>query len=446
MIEVLDKQELQISVLREIEENISFTTDESLASLVNWSGNDTSPIHRWFKYREGYSPLLIEKLQLGHSILDPFCGCGSILVGSAQMGHQSVGIDVNPLATFIAKTKLSPLNEQAIAKVRSFLDSFPQNLTNVVPWDVPQLSIARKVFEPNILNSLLLIRAAIESIMLESQSARDFLFLGWLSILEEVGSFFKEGNGIKYRNKKRTKSGYVKRVDGDWQRERFGDNQAQFVTQAFRLQLETMLEDTIFWQNGQWTSQEVLNGSAIEMEYLLGDKQFDSIVFSPPYANRFDYFESQKVELWFGNFVSSSEELKRLRHKSMRSHLGADRAKELLTNTYIENLISLMDNTSSSWRMGVPQMLHGYFTDMYEILRSCRQYLRPGGKCCIVVGNSAFAGVVIPTDSLTAKIGIEAGFTNSEVVQVRHLTVAPQQRKQLEGLESYMRESVVILS
>ncbi|MHC2993697.1 modification methylase, partial [Pontibacter sp. HJ8] len=271
------------------------------------------------------------------------------------------------------------------------------------------------------------------------------LFLGWLSILEEVGSYFKEGNGIKYRNKKRTKDGYTTRVEGEWQVQRFGTDQVSFVTNAYKQQLQTMLKDTPLWKKGLWNQQEVFHGSAIEMDTILGKRKFDSIVFSPPYANRFDYFESQKVELWFGNFINNSTDLKEVRKKSMRSHLGADRTRVLDSNRFLDNLISLMDTSSSSWRMGVPQMLHGYFTDMHQILRHCRRYLKPGGKCCIVIGNSAFAGVVIPTDSLTAKIGIEAGFKSSEVIQVRHLTVAPQQRTQLIGLENFMRESVVVL-
>lgn len=38
-----------------------------------------------------------------------------------------------------------------------------------------------------------------------------------LAILEGVGSYFKEGNGIKYRNKKRQKGKYENRADGEWQ-------------------------------------------------------------------------------------------------------------------------------------------------------------------------------------------------------------------------------------
>jgi len=72
--------------------------------------------------------------------------------------------------------------------------------------------------------------------------------------------------------------------------------------------------------------------------------------------------------------------------------------------------------------------------------------LLAGGKCFIVVGNSAFAGVIIPTDVMLANLGLECGFTKAEILVTRHLTVAPQQRNKLRNLEENMRESVVVLS
>ena len=96
--------------------------------------------------------------------------------------------------------------------------------------------------------------------------------------------------------------------------------------------------------------------------------------------------------------------------------------------------------------MRVPALLRGYFSDMAEVLRRCRTVLVPGGQCCVVVGNSAYGGVIVPTDELIARLGRAAGFDAAAVVPVRHLTVAPQQRNELKGREELMRESVVVLT
>jgi site-specific DNA-methyltransferase (adenine-specific) len=415
-----------------------------LGPFVHWRGNASSPMHRWLRYREAYSPELIDKLQLGNRILDPFSGCGSIPIGAAIRGKKAVGIDLNPIAAFSTKVKLTPLKYQSIGKIQKFLSDLPKLLASEERWPLPELSISEKVFEPAILDAVLRSRSAIERVFDADAGARDFAFLAWLAILESVGSYFKEGNGIKYRNKKRQKGRYEDRPDGEWQLARFGSDQRTFFLHVFTRQLQMMLEDTAEWKSGNWDEQRLIEGSAFALSDLVGDEVFDSVIFSPPYANRFDYFESFKVELWFGNFVNSYAELNALRKASLRSHLNADFKRPSDRIPVLEELLSLMDRDASSYRMGVPDLMRGYFHDMGIVLRQCRQVL-PNGRCYVVVGNSAFAGVIVPTDVLTAMVGMESGFKHANIVETRHLTVAPQQRNRLKGFESYMRESIVIL-
>jgi hypothetical protein len=135
-----------------------------------------------------------------------------------------------------------------------------------------------------------------------------------------------------------------------------------------------------------------------------------------------------------------------LRRRSLRSHLGAALDRPVLRLPEVEELIDRMDPGSYAVRMRVPALVRGYFSDMAAVVRRCRHLLVPGGRCCVVVGNSAYGGVIIPTDALIARLGLAAGFEEASVVPVRHLTVAPQQRTELRGREGLMRESVVVLS
>jgi site-specific DNA-methyltransferase (adenine-specific) len=411
---------------------------------VNWRDGPREPIHRWFKYREGFSPQLPEALALGTRVLDPFAGSGSILVGSAQQGREATGLDVNPLAVFIANTKLSPLTGSELRAVSTFAETLRDRWPAAAPWQMPALAIAPKVFEPLIADTMLRIRTLIEQTA-STPAVRNFLLLAWIACLESVGSYFKEGNGIKYRNRKRLPTGYERREEGTWQTERFGPDQAEFAVRKVDAQLRMMLKDAETWSNGAWNKQRALEGSAMEADEQLAGAEFDSVVFSPPYANRFDYFESMKVELWFGGFVSEYSDVLALRKRSLRSHLAADLARPARLDEHLESLINLMERTASSWRMGVPDALRGYFHDMWETLSCVRRLLVDGGSCHVVVGNSAFAGVVIPTDALIANLARGLGFEDVTVQPVRHLTVSPQQRQKLVGLENYMRESVVVL-
>ncbi|MDX1132205.1 SAM-dependent methyltransferase [Sinorhizobium medicae] len=430
------------SQLSRLDARFQFRERHDLAGLVNWSAGKSAAFHRWFRYREAYSPDLVEALGLGARILDPFCGCGSALIGSMQSGRSATGIDLNPLAAFVTKVKIAHLEQGEIELIEAFARNIPQHEKASVEAKLPDLSIAQKVFEPTILRTVLDLKAQISSVGL-SKNARDFLHLAWLGILETVGSYYKEGNGIKYRKMMRRPGRYVEREHGSWQAKRFGEDQRAFVLTTFRQHLCDMLEDTRAWKTMPGTAEVVL-GNALDLD-TLAPGHFDDIVFSPPYANRFDYFESMKVELWFGDFVENYGELQTLRKQSLRSHLGADLTRPTVCFDELEDIISRMDTAASSWRMGVPDLLRGYFSDITHVLQKCRKKIKDGA-CYVVVGNSAFAGTIIPSDTLTAIAGRKAGFTNAEIWVTRPLTVAPQQRSVLAGLEPYMRESVVVLS
>src|SRR5207244_1197062 len=117
----------------------------------------------------------------------------------------------------------------------------------------------------------------------------------------------------------RREGGYGPRPDGRWQLDRFGADQEAFVWAAFRAKLAEMLADVPAWGDGNWNGQRVIDGDSLDRLGRFGAGSFDSVIFSPPYVNRFDYVESQKVELWLRGFVDSYDAMLALRNGSLRS-------------------------------------------------------------------------------------------------------------------------------
>jgi DNA modification methylase len=432
-------------LLERIDQGQDVSNWPELSALVHWRGNQELPLHRWYRYREGYSPALIDALRLGDRILDPFSGSGSIMVGAAELGLRSTGIDVNPLATFVTAVKLTPLTTAQLDRAESFAHRMADLSLTTEAWPMPGLAISGNLFEPDIAVAMLQVRARMSELE-DDETLHNFVLLAWIAVLETVGSYFKEGNGIKYRKKKRARDAYENHVDGVWQLKRFGPDQRAFALGKYVEHLIMMVGDgRQSWTGDHWKDQQILTGSANQVMPTFEAESFDSVVFSPPYANRFDYFESMKVELWFGGFVNSYDELNALRKTSMRSHLGADLTQATTTVPDLESVIEAMDQNSYAVGMRVPSLLRGYFEDVRQVLTESRRVTKADGHTYVVVGNSAYAGAIVPTDSLIAQVGKDVGFSNAKVHVVRSLTVAPQQRARLAGLEQFMRESVVEL-
>src|ERR1044072_1833112 len=91
--------------LRKLDAKFPVSAKPELGACVHWAGVEQLPVHRWFRYREGYSPLLFSHFKDSRSRFYPFCVCGTTLLSSSVEGIDSFGLDLNPLATFVAKVK-----------------------------------------------------------------------------------------------------------------------------------------------------------------------------------------------------------------------------------------------------------------------------------------------------------------------------------------------------
>ncbi len=90
-------------------------------------------------------------------------------------------------------------------------------------------------------------------------------------------------------------------------------------------------------------------------------------------------------------------------------------------------------------------MIKGYFADMKEAIRQCGLCLEKGKKVYIVIDQSAYVGVIIPTDLLLAYISESVGFNVASITECRKARTSTQQLKKYPYLKNVLRESIVEL-
>jgi putative DNA methylase len=73
-------------------------------------------MHRYFARRPHsvFAHLIEHYTEPGDLVLDPFFGGGVTLVEGALLGRRVVGYDLNPMAGFITRMELTPLNQEAV--------------------------------------------------------------------------------------------------------------------------------------------------------------------------------------------------------------------------------------------------------------------------------------------------------------------------------------------
>ena len=213
----------------------------------------------------------------------------------------------------------------------------------------------------------------------------------------------------------------------------------------FKKQLEVMKED-LLGINERVVEPVVINDSCLNMrKYEVGE--IDLSLFSPPYLNCFDFFEIYKTELWLGDFIKSYKDLRELRKKALISNLNADlevKKKDGNRSAILDEIIFRLEK-KRLWDVRIPKMVDGYFYQMDKVLKSIFRRTKKGGWCVMVVGNSAYGNLVIPTDILLAEIGKKVGFKVEEIIVARKNETSSQQQKKLGRYLEYMRESIVML-
>ena len=261
---------------------------------------------------------------------------------------------------------------------------------------------------------------------------RDLFFLGWLSILEEVSHHRKAGNGLKIRKE-------IKGISRD----------LHFAKTTFNNKLLEILEDLPYAIDISKGVKDpvILEQSALTLSGVIKKSSIKAVIFSPPYVNCFDYTEIYKVELWMGGFVNEYSDLKELRQKGIRSHLNGFLKNTNRIKKSIPELDSVIAglNKCELWDKRIPSMVSSYFDDMFEVLDQIYIALKKSGYCAIVVSNSAYGGIVVPTDLLFSAYAKKIGFEVIKIEVARFIITSSQQFKKTENVKNYLRESIIHL-
>lgn len=392
--------------------------------LVNFQSNKEIAKHRWLDYKQGYADGLVrsilqyDNIGIGSLVLDPFCGVGTTNLTAQSMGLKSIGLDINPIAILTAEVKTHYYTTREISQIENilFCINIPQE-----EYHISDVKVLVNSFTPKIYSEFMRLRMFVERI--EDSYVQKFFRLCLISIIDHCSLKVKDGNGLKIRK---------------------NPPQIDSAIDVYKQKALMMLNDIKnFNQN---VEAKIIFGSSLSQQTYAGVRDVDICVFSPPYANCFDYCEVYKLELWIGGFVRNYADFERFRSIAMRSHVNS-KFDHYFTNEFEDvDIIAETIRTFNIWNKNIPDMLKGYFDDTQKVLENVRDTLKIGAKCYVVVANSAYKGIVVPTDLLIANIAERIGYKAIRIVEARTIRSSSQQMHAFgDKYNGLMRESIVEL-
>ncbi len=370
----------------------------------DFAPNLIAPRHRWFPFKEGFSSILVSNVLLDIKrspgiLLDPFLGSGTTALEASHWGWSTYGIEVNPFIAFIARIKTEKsykignlynlARESLRGKVNGVTFKIPMNTTLV-----ERKGLSKWLFNREVANEFERIRAGIDKF--EDKKHSDLLLLGLIDAMADVSNGRRDGKCWRYRN-----GWKLKNYDGfDLRR-------------AYLKRVDQFIEDlaAIGSLSGE---SKILVGDSRKMNEIIGlpnERIFDGVITSPPYLNSFDYTDIYRPEMLLLGIARKAEDLRPYRLKSLRSHVQVNwPSSPPIAIPEVREIVEAIKE-KKLWSPRIADMIDAYFVDLDAIIRECVCRVKPEGKIAFVLANSAYAGVVIPVDTILECIYRKHGIT-----------------------------------
>ncbi len=397
---------------------------------IQFNPNEKRPVHRWWPYVQGFSAGFVTDtcrrfgVGRGSIVYDPFCGSGTVPISARLIGAQGVGIDMMPIAAFVAKAKgewdANP-STLVIAARRVIKNRDPPTIQK------PFLKETDRQFSSGILRTLLRLKENLWA--LQDGREKTLLRLAFASIL------------IDCSNLKRAPClGYTKKLGLT----------EETPIQLFLESTQRISEDLGKLQSrrGEWGPElDVRVGSSAQIR--LPENSVDLAITSPPYVNGMDYVMNYKIDLAWMDFIDSYPHLAALRASMVacdnipRSTAAQHKpSRAVLSDSWLSAVSESIDRNVKAKgayrRDDMGSIVTKYFDDLFPVIQNVYDALRPGGRFVVVNGDSLMAGTYVPGDLIFARFASKVGFI------VEGLDVARTRRSgQRRGF--MLRESVVTL-
>ena len=303
----------------------------------------------------------------GTVILDPFCGSGTTLVEAQRVNTPAIGIDLNPIACLISRTKTATLEDDFLSTSNSITINANERYKNEY-IAIPSIPNLDHWFKMDVQKAL----SAIMSEILASDTSnatKDALSFALSSIIVRVSN---QESDTRY-------AAIEKNVAAE-------DVFHSFSSACKKLAIAK--QETSFTTPITIFNRDVLKIRSEEISHNVG-----LVITSPPYPNAYEYWLYHKYRMWWLGYdpiaVRSYEIGARPHYQKKNGQTEKDFSRE----------------------MG----------QVFELFNDC---VVPNGHVCIIIGRSIIKGRYVDNAAIITEVATRNGYVSiakipREIAQTR---------------------------
>ncbi len=390
-------------------------------SFAEYKPSDTGKwTHSYHRYPAKFIPQLVEKLfdeyiAAGQvHVNDPFSGCGTTIVTAISRGLKASGTDINRIAHLITRVKSTPIEPDYLSKKTDRFISIIESLDNSRSTDIqPLIPIGHReridywFSEEHQIELGKILRIIRQE---EDETIRDFLLVAFSHILKNC-SIWLQGST------KPTRDFRKKPIKPCLALKRHLKKMVRGNRAFFSVVPSTIRQNLI----------EHLNVQVADARCQpVADESVDLIVSSSPYVTSYEYADLHQLStIW----LDLATDLKVYR----REFIGTAHKTYEQRRLRSQIALAVVEQMSEKSRK-MAREIEAFFIDMEEVFDESFRILKPGGRCCFVIGNTRLKKVDILNAEVFAESLQHAGFKFDRVIK-REIPskILPQKRDEKTG-------------
>lgn len=410
-------------------------TLEDWENIWDFGGFDANIYnHGLHQYPARFIPQLVRKIirtfvPKDASVLDIFSGSGTTLLECKYLGIKNAyGIELNPFAVFMTKTKLQDMDEKAVAQKLPeigdcFFDAqytFPLiDFKNIAFWySQKAVSDLSKLFD--IISKL------------ADERVRNFYLLVFCEISRKT-SFLDHGGFKMYRSRTKIGNHFEPNVWGE------------FYKTAQR-NIDLLKANNIIVRNDE-THQTLVLGDSRIVHAEIPAHSIDLILTSPPYGD-------SKTTVAYGQYS-------RLPWQWLSQKDDIIQLDSNLLGGSTKNLNKLILNFSAKLKEQAEEIekvdnskrvndVIAFYNDLYATLQSATHYIKKGGYFILVTGNRTVKKVYLRTDIIITEFAQTLGYSTEKVysrniINKRMASKNSPTNEKGKTVNTMMTENIIVL-
>lgn len=380
--------------------NEANTKDFSALPLApEWSFEDFTTTenqyltHSYHRYPAKFIPHLVRELITLYSkkktdlVADFFAGCGTTLVEAKLLGRESVGVDVNPVATLITRVKTTPIIPAKLSKSYRKLTASLDLYDSGTKVDLPESERINFWFSPERQREIVYI---INSIEKETNKQIKEFYLCALSHSLKTCSIWLQTSTKPTRDLGKQPAKAIPTFNNHVVR--MIKKNHEFYS---KLKADCNLEvkSKIYTKDARRTP--------------IATNSVDLIITSPPYITSYEYADLHELSgLWLKYF----EHRQSIRKNFIGTFFSYN--KDLVVKGELaQEIVDALYIANNRTGMEIAQ----YFRDIEQVIKEMRRVMKVGGRTCIVIGNTARHGIKIKCAEVYTDILVDNQFTVEKI-------------------------------